>query len=260
MPSMPTTIQPPASPGSSVPPKLPVGISDFGELVEERYAFVDKSLLIKKIIDDGAKVTLITRPRRFGKTLNLSILHHFFAAKVRNRPTGDMFKGSAISQDSDCMALQGQYPVIFLTLKGLKESRFETVEAKLRADLARLYLGYPELVDSPHLAPEQKADITAIRSEKASLTELGDSLRNLSEYLYLHHKKPVLMLIDEYDTPIHAADVNGYYQDMANLMRGLLGEALKDNPYLYKAVVTGILRVSRESLFSGLNNLEVYCF
>jgi hypothetical protein len=244
---------------SARPPKLPIGVSDFDKLIREDYTFVDKTLMIRDIIEDGATVNLITRPRRFGKTLNLSMLHHFFAREVRGRPTApELFEGLAVSTDAASMAHQGQYPIIFFTFKDIKESSFDDAVAKLRANLAGLYLEYPELLDSPHLADEQKAKVAAIRAEKANTTDLADAIKRLSHYLYLHYQKPVLLLFDEYDTPIHAAYTGGYYQKMVDFMRGLLGGGLKDNSYLYKAVITGILRVSRESLFSGLNNLKVH--
>ncbi|MEJ2418327.1 MAG: AAA family ATPase [Exilibacterium sp.] len=237
---------------------LPVGISDFGKLIQGHHTFVDKSLLIRDIIRSGAEVTFINRPRRFGKTLNLSMLHHFFAGRIAEQPTRHLFDGLAIAGDPASMAHQGQYPVVFFTFKGIKERNFDAAVDKLRASVAELYLNYPELIDSPRLAEEQRAKVATIRAEKANLTDLGNAFKTLSDYLYLHYQKPVLLLIDEYDTPIQSAYLHGFYQDMVDLMRNLLGEGLKDNSSLYKAVVTGILRVSRESLFSGLNNLELY--
>lgn len=253
MPSTESTLQSPAGPF-----RLPVGVSDFGKLIRRHYVFVDKSLMIREVIQDGAEVTLITRPRRFGKTLNLSMLQHFFSREVIGQQTAGLFDDLLISKDLDSMTHQGQYPVIFFTFKGIKEVNFELAKEKLRAAIAELYQGYPELIDSPHLAVEQKTKIANLRSERASLVELSNAIKNLTEYLYRHYQKPVLLLIDEYDTPIHTAYLNSYYKEMVDLMRGLLGEALKDNVYLYKAVVTGILRVSWESLFSGLNNLKVH--
>jgi hypothetical protein len=240
------------------PPKWPIGVSDFGELLREGHTFVDKSLLARDVVQDGAKVTLITRPRRFGKTLNLSMLQHFFADEVLGRPTRGLFDRLAVAQDPDVMQHQGQHPVIFFTFKDIKDSSFATAQAKLSAMLSSLYGQHRELADSPRLGAEQKERFQRILMQKADLAELGWSLKLLSEYLYLHHGKPALLLLDEYDTPIHAAYVHGYYDEMAGFMRGLLGGALKDNPYLYKSMVTGILRVSKESLFSGLNNIEVH--
>ncbi len=237
---------------------LPIGISDFGKLIRGNHTFIDKSLLIRDLIRDGAEVTLLTRPRRFGKTLNLSMLHHFFANEVSGQSTAGLFDGLDINRDTDCMAHQGQHPVIFFTFKDIKEGRFEDAIAKLVDTLKDLYLQYPELMESNALADVQKADIQAMLEKKTDLSQLASAFKRLSQFLFLHHQKHVLLLIDEYDTPIHAAYVHGYYEEMINLMRGLLGAGLKDNPYLYKGVVTGILRVSRESLFSGVNNLELY--
>ncbi len=237
---------------------LPVGISDFGKLIRGNHTFIDKSLLIRDIIRDGAEVTLVTRPRRFGKTLNLSMLHHFFAGEVRGQPTGVLFDRLEIERDAASMAHQGQYPVVFFTFKDIKEGRFEDAAIRLADAMKDLFEQYPELSGSDALSITQKADIQAILERKADLSQLASAFKRLSEYLYRHYQKNVLLLIDEYDTPIHAAYVNGYYEEMIKFMRGLLGGGLKDNPYLYKSVVTGILRVSRESLFSGVNNLELY--
>lgn len=239
-------------------PKLPVGVSDFGKLIREDYIFADKTLMIRELLEDGSEVNLITRPRRFGKTLNLSMLQHFFSREVRGLPTAGMFDKLAIGREPECMAHQGQYPVIFFTFKGVKEGNVENTLIKLKKLISDLYEQYPELTQSTALSPTQKANIQTILEGKIDAASLSYAFRQLSEYLYLHYKKPVLMLIDEYDTPIHSAYSHGYYQEIAEVMRNLLGEGLKDNPYLFKAMVTGILRVSRESLFSGLNNLAAH--
>ncbi len=247
-----------STPGSVVRrSNLPVGVSHFGKLIRGNYTFVDKSLLIREFIDDGSEVNLITRPRRFGKTLNLSMLHHFFAAAVYRQPTSGLFDGLAISNDAASMTHQGQYPVIFFTFKDIKESQFDDAAAKLADALKDLFEQFPELTGSDALSVTQKMDIQAILERRASLSQLSSAFKRLSEFLYLHYRKNVLLLIDEYDTPIHAAYVNGYYEEMIKLMRGLLGGGLKDNPHLHKAVVTGILRVAKESLFSGVNNLSM---
>ncbi len=240
------------------PLKLPIGISNFSELIKEHYTFVDKSPMIADVIREGAKVSLITRPRRFGKTLNLSMLHHFFASQVLGQPTEGLFNNLTISKDAVSMEYQGQYPVIFFSFKDIKEGDFEGVKTKLAVSIKELYSQYPELMSSESLLPSQRADIQSFLDKTGNLAEMAYAFKMLCEFLYRHYQKPVLLLIDEYDTPIHAAYLNGYYSEMAEFMRGLLGAALKDNSYLYKAVVTGILRVSSESLFSGLNNIKVH--
>lgn len=237
--------------------KPPLGISDFGVLHREGYTFVDKSLLIREILEDSAAVTLITRPRRFGKTLNLSMLHHFFSSEVRGYPTRRMFDWLAVSKDSDVMAHQGQYSVIFVTLKDIKEKTFAEASAKLVELMSELYDQHREIGDSPRLSDKQKDDFKQVLIKQASPTALTGSLRLLCDCLVAHYDKPVLLLIDEYDTPMHAGYTCGYLDDMVGFMRGFLGAGLKDNPSLHKAVVTGILRVSKENLFSGLNNVEV---
>jgi len=237
--------------------KPPVGISDFGELYREGYTFVDKSLLIREVLEDSAKVTLITRPRRFGKTLNLSMLHHFFASEVNGHSTRKMFDWLAVSHHPQVMEHQGRHPVIFVTLKDIKEKTFRDTSTKLGEVLASLYDRHRDVGDSPRLSDRQRDDFQLIRNRQASVTMLANSLKLLCDYLYAHHGTPPILLIDEYDSPMHAAYSNGYFDDMAGFMRGLLGAALKDNSSLHKAIVTGILRVSKESLFSGLNNIEV---
>jgi len=237
---------------------MSIGVSDFGKLVRGGYTFVDKSLLIDEVLQGGPEVTLIARPRRFGKTLNLSMLQHFLSAEVNGEPTRALFDGLDIADRPEVMAHQGRYRVIFVSLKELKDSSFEKFEAGLRSLLADLYQQYPELLDAANLNPARRRQVDALLNREASLAEMANSIKLLSELLYKHHGKKVAILLDEYDTPIHAAYTHGFYPQLMEFMRGLLGAALKDNPYLFKSVVTGILRVSKESLFSGLNNIKVY--
>lgn len=237
--------------------KFPIGVSNFAGLIEGGYTFVDKSLLIEDILQRGAAVTLITRPRRFGKTLNLSMLQHFFANRVIGRETRGLFDGLAIASRPAAMAHQGQYPVIFLTFKDLKGDSYEECVANFQSLLADLYRQYPELLESDRIDADRMQDLRAIRSKKANQTAMEGSLRLLSELLYQHHGKRVVILLDEYDSPLHNAYVQGYYSKLIRLMRQLLSAALKDNPYLHLAVVTGILRISKETIFSGLNNIDV---
>ena len=240
--------------------KLPMGCEDFRILIDKKLLFVDKTLLIKELIDDvGTTVSLITRPRRFGKTLNLSMLHYFFAETVNNKPTKDLFNGLKISEAGEhYMQHQGQYPVISLSFKRIKSGNFQDMINDLKGLMADTYHLYYFLLESPHLTDVQKEDFYAILKRKINKAELKSALFKLTQYLYAYYQKQVIVLIDEYDTPIQAGYSNNYYQEMIEIMCGLLGNCLKTNPYLERAVLTGITRVSKESLFSGLNNIVVY--
>ena len=242
------------------PTKLPMGCEDFRILIDKKLLFVDKTLLIKELIDnDGTTVSLITRPRRFGKTLNLSMLHYFFAEKIKNKPTKNLFNGLKISEAGEhYMKHQGQYPVINVSFKRLKGKTYEVMLNRMRELIGFTYKQHLELLDSPYLVKQQKNSFEAMLEDNATEAHLEASLLNLSEYLYMHYKKEVIILIDEYDTPIESSYVNGYYSEAVEMMRELLGACLKTNPYLERAVLTGITRVSKESLFSGLNNIAVY--
>ena len=240
--------------------KLPMGCEDFRTLIDKKLLFIDKTLLIKELIDDeGATVSLITRPRRFGKTLNLSMLHYFFAEKVKDHPTKDLFNGLKISHAGKrYMAHQGQYPVIFLTFKELKAKTYQGMLSDLQRLMSRTYNRYSELLNSSYLTAEQKSDFKTITSCQADESHLKVALFNLTEYLYAHYKKEVIVLIDEYDTSIQTGYMKDYYEDAVEIIRGLLSACLKTNDYVERAVLTGITRVSKESLFSGLNNIAVY--
>ena len=244
----------------STVPRLPASCEDFRILIDKKLLFVDKTLLIKEFLDnEGAQVNLITRPRRFGKTLNLSMLHHFFAEKIKNKPTEGLFDGLKISKAGEqYMAHQGQYPVIFLTFKEIQSENFQEMLDELKILMEELYELYIHLLDSPHLTTNQKKYFQAVLDQEITDVQLKKALFKLTEYLYIHYQKEVIVLIDEYDAPIQAGYFNNYYQQAIKMMRGLLGSCLKTNSYLERALLTGITRVSKESLFSGLNNLAVY--
>ena len=239
---------------------LPVGEEDFRVLIDKKFLFVDKTLLIKEFLDnENIKVSLITRPRRFGKTLNLSMLHYFFAEKVLEEPTKGLFNGLKISQTGErYMDHQGQYPVINVSFKRLKGTTYEIMLNRMRELMNFIYRQHLELLDSPYLIKQQKYRFEAILGNNTTEAHLEASLLDLAEYLYKHYKKKVIILIDEYDTPIESGYFNGYYLKVIEMMREFLGNCLKTNPYLERALLTGITRVSKESLFSGLNNLKVY--
>ena len=239
---------------------LPVGEEDFRVLIDKKFLFVDKTLLIKEFLDnENIKVSLITRPRRFGKTLNLSMLHYFFAEKVLEEPTKGLFNGLKISQTGErYMTHQGQYPVIFVSFKRIKSENFQEMINDLKRLMADIYHLYYFLLESPHLTDVQKEDFYAILRRNINKADLKTALFKLTEYLYAHYQKEVILLIDEYDAPIQAGYLKNYYEEVIEMMQSLLGNCLKTNSYLERAVLTGITRVSKESLFSGLNNLKVY--
>lgn len=235
--------------------KLPLGISDFEEIISGNYYYIDKSLFIKEILDVGAKATLIPRPRRFGKTLNLSMLKFFFEKNdISKRQLFDELK---ITEYADCMAHQGQYPVIFMTFKDAKALLWDHCYEKIIRCISNEFLRHSYLLASDVFTDAQRRSFIAVRDGIATYTEYSSALKDLCYYLRLFYKKEVIVLIDEYDSPIHAGFINKYYDQIIDFMRGLLGAGLKDNTDLNFAVMTGILRIARESVFSGLNNLIV---
>jgi len=240
--------------------QLIIGYDNFGSIVENNLNFVDKTLFIKEIIDDdSSQIILITRPRRFGKTLNLTMLQYFFAAEVIGKSTRGIFDNLKIAQAGEhYMQQQGQYPVIFLTLKDVKHQHYEVAYQNLYMVMRDVYLQHHYLLDSPKLTDTHKAVFSAMFADEIKAAVVIDSLKHLSYCLYLHHGVKPWLLIDEYDSPIHASYVHGYYNEIINLLRDFFSTTLKTNPYLHRAVITGILRVAKESLFSGLNNLAVY--
>ncbi len=246
--------------GGTATMDLPVGYDDFREVIENKLDFVDKSLFIKEVIEDkSTKAAVITRPRRFGKTFNLSMLHHFLAHEIDGKPTQGLFDHLKITQWQDlCGEHQGKYPVIFITFKGVKDHRYEATYNNLCKLMSRVYLKHQDVLSSPKLAAHQKKVFESIVEERATEASIQSSLLDLTHVLYLHHGIKPWLLMDEYDTPIQASYVHGYYKPLISLMRNLFGDALKTNPYLHKAVITGIVRIAKENLFSGVNNLKVF--
>ncbi len=240
--------------------KLPIGYDDFGEIIEKGLNYVDKTLFIKEILDDiNTKAIVITRPRRFGKTFNLSILYYFLAAEVMGKSTQGLFDQLEIFKCGDEYAQhQGKYPVVSITFKDIKSNNFKDANSKLYELMIGTYDQHSYLETSDRLTRNQRGLYEILMERKADQPQLENSLKILMECLYKHHGIKPWLLIDEYDTPIQAAYVNGYYDKMIEFMRGMFGAALKNNPYLNKAVITGILRIAKESLFSGVNNLKVY--
>lgn len=241
------------------PPKPPIGISNFQEVIEDGYFYVDKSLLIQEVLDQAAKVMLVPRPRRFGKTLNMNMLKAFFE-KAEPSHTA-LFHDLAIQQIPDCMKHQGQYPVIYLTFKDTRASTwnecYEKIVEVLANECDRHLENYSRWETAP-ISPNQKKKLERLASQDASSSEFQNALLTLSRNLQKLSGKPVVLLIDEYDVPIQNAFHHGYFDEAVGFIRNLLGGGLKDNPHLYKAVLTGILRVAKESIFSGLNNVKVF--
>lgn len=238
---------------------LPIGTDDFGEIIERNLDYVDKSLFIKAILDDiGTKVVVILRPRRFGKTLNQSMLHYFLATHIIGRPTKGKFDKLKIAQYPEYMQHQGKYPVIFISLKNIKDHSFEECYATLSKLMSDVYSEHTILLSSTKLSDEDKNTFNSILRRTADKAIVTSSLKDLTKYLYQHFDVKPYLLIDEYDTPIQESYIHGYYEQIIYLMRGLLGQALKTNPYLEKGIITGILRISKESLFSDINNLKIY--
>lgn len=235
--------------------KFPIGISDFKTLIDEDYLFIDKSELIKEFWESNGQTILVPRPRRFGKTLNMSMLKYFFGNS--NEDNKYIFKGLNIEKHKDIMELQGKYPVIYLSFKDEKHSSFEYLKEGLSNLFSELFIEHDYCLNNNKL---HKIDIeyyNSVINKQATVIELGNALKKLSEYIHAYFDEKVIILIDEYDVPIQAAYISHYYNEAIEFMRNLLSGAFKDNVSLKKAMITGILRVARESVFSGLNNLKV---
>lgn len=236
--------------------RMPIGVDDFKEL-RENYYFIDKTDFIRQLIDDHSKVTLITRPRRFGKTLTMSMLEYFFSIDKKEE-SKDLFHGLAVeAADPSYMEHRGMYPVIFISLKDGQSSSWEQMLNFFRLFLRRLYLQYAYLIKADRLDACMKEDYYRIVNRQADQTEMAFALTRLMEMMQAYYGQPVILLLDEYDVPIQYAWDHGYYDQCIGFMRQFLSSALKTNRALDFAVLTGVLRVSKESIFSGLNNLSV---
>ncbi|MCK4257978.1 MAG: AAA family ATPase [Halanaerobiales bacterium] len=237
--------------------RLPIGVSDFKEIIEDDYYYVDKSLFIQEIVDTDAKVLLIPRPRRFGKTLNISMLKYFF--EKTDIDYSYLFKDLAISKTNEIyLKHQGRYPVIYLTFKDVKEDNWQNALLKIKKLIAQEFKRHDYLLNSSKLDRYEKERYKQILSIEAEEVFYVEAFKDLSEYLRRYWDEKVLIMIDEYDAPIQTGYIYGYYDKVVNFTRTLLGGGLKDNPSLEKGILTGILRVAKESIFSGLNNLSVY--
>ena len=236
--------------------RMPIGVDDFKEL-RENYYFIDKTDFIRQLIDDHSKVTLITRPRRFGKTLTMSMLEYFFSIDKKEE-SKDLFHGLAVEKAGlSYMKHRGVYPVIFISLKDGQSPSWEQMLNFFRLFLRRLYLQYAYLMKADTLDDCMKEDYYRIVNRQADQTEMAFALTRLMEIMQAYYGQPVILLLDEYDAPIQYAWDHGYYDQCIGFMRQFLSSALKTNRALNFAVLTGVLRVAKESIFSGLNNLSV---
>lgn len=239
--------------------KLPVGIENFEEIRRNRFYYVDKTKLIEQLVETGGKVTLFTRPRRFGKTLNMSMLRSFFEMGS----DASLFDGLYIAENKAlCEEYMGKYPVIFLSLKSVEGLNFEDARYRMIELISIEAERFGFLADSEHLSENERERYKAMISLHNGTNAMDEkvlisSLRILSQLLYKHFGKKTVILIDEYDVPLDKAFQNGFYQEMVSLIRGLFGMALKTNDYLQFAVLTGCLRITKESIFTGLNNFKV---
>ena len=232
--------------------KLPVGIDNFEKIRRNNFYYIDKTKLVEQALHNWSEVTLFTRPRRFGKTLGMSMLRSFFEIGTDK----SLFDGLYISQNKAlCDEHMGKYPVIFLTLKGVEGLTFADAKMMLKSILSTEMDRHYYLKTSEALTDEDKAYF--VKMLTGTDENINDSLRKLSQLLYKHYGKKVVILIDEYDVPLDKAYQNGYYHEMVSLIRGLFGQALKTNDYLQFAILTGCLRISKESIFTGLNNFKV---
>ena len=235
---------------------IAVGIQDFRTMIEKDYFYLDKTGFIKEWWENGDLVTLITRPRRFGKTLTMSMVEQFFSVRYSNMLSGRLFEQLRIWKEEKFRKLQGTFPVIFLSFANIKGRDFETVKEKMYQQIVNLYQDNDFLVKDGFLNGEDAAFYHRVSvSMNQAVSEL--SLFQLCRYLYQYYGKKVILLLDEYDTPMQEAYVNGYWDQIVEFMRGFFHAAFKTNPYLERGILTGITRISKESVFSDLNNLEV---
>ena len=235
---------------------LPIGVEDFKRLVDNGYYFIDKTLMIKELLENKETVNLFTRPRRFGKTLNMSMLQRFFEATEKSN--AHLFDGLKIAAYPEYMAYQGQYPVISISLKSMKQASYTDAFYMYKNLIAKEYEKHKIILESNQILESEKEIFRNIMEQRADQNVYLNSIRTLSDILAKYYEKNVIILIDEYDVPLENAYHEGFYDDMTNLIRSCFESALKTNPSLEFAVLTGCLRVSRESIFTGLNNLKTY--
>ena len=234
--------------------KLPIGISNFKDIIEKNYYYFDKTKFIENILEDGSQVKLFTRPRRFGKTLNMSMLKYFFDVKNKDE-NRKLFEGLNISK-SEYFDMQGNFPVISVSFKKYQEKDWKNGFDMIKDIISGLYDEFEFVKEK--LSTRKKKKFDSILMEEANLANWKNSLADLSNYLYDFYGKKVIVLIDEYDQPIINSYIEGYYDETIDFFKSFYGSVLKDNEYLEMGVMTGILRVAKENIFSGLNNIKVH--
>ena len=232
-----------------------IGIQSFDKIRENNYFYIDKTSFIKEWWENGDDVTLITRPRRFGKTLNMSMVEEFFSIEYAVR--GDLFEGLSIWEEEKYRKLQGTYPVISLSFARVKETNYTDTRERICQIIRNLYIKYSFLKDSEVLDDADKSYFERILADNISNVYLTAAIYQISGYLYRYYGKKVIILLDEYDTPMQEAYVDGFWTELVGLTRSMFNSAFKTNPWLERAIMTGITRVSKESIFSDLNNLKV---
>lgn len=233
---------------------LPIGIENFKELIDKNYYYVDKTNLIANIINE--KVVLYTRPRRFGKTLNMSMLYYFFS--IKEKDNAYLFDYLNISKNKDALKHQNKYPTIFISLKEMKNSTFDAQVSSFGDIIKNVILQNKELLESVYVDESDRVILQDFRFLKGTLNQLKYSLKTISRCLYNHYHQKVIILIDEYDVPLQSAYQNNYYDEMVEFLRNVFSSALKTNDALEKGILTGCLRISKESIFTGLNNFKTY--
>ena len=234
-----------------------LGESDFRVLRTMKDYYIDKTMYIKDIIDNRSKVILVTRPRRFGKTLNMSMLRYYFDCSQKDNK--ELFEGLKImEQGEEYTSKLGYYPCIYLTLKDISEVNYQNMILNLKTAVSDMYLEHIYLLDSDKIYPFEKEQIKDILSYKEDEIVLRNSIKTLSKYLNRYYNKPVMLFLDEYDVPLQSAYVNGYYEQGVTFFKTFYGTTFKDNQYLQKTVLTGVSRVAKESIFSGANNFKVF--
>ena len=234
-----------------------IGTSDFKKMRVNDYYYIDKTIYIKDILDNKSEIILITRPRRFGKTLNMSMLKYYFDCTQKD--SKNLFQGLKImKQEERYTSKLGYYPVIYITLKDVQDRNYENMLLNLKTAVLEMYQEHRYLLDSDKIYPEEKEKIKEILFGRENEVDLKNSVKDLSKYLNRYYERPVILLVDEYDVPLQNAYVEGYYEEAIKFFKTFYGVTFKDNSYLEKTVITGVSRVAKESIFSGANNFKVF--